>query len=420
MIINMVSKFLASCKKSDFILTGAGVATAQLIALFSTPYLARVVGPEAFGEYNYYLAALAMLGVLGTVKLEYGVYSSTNLIRKYYLVLSTLFVFLLSSAILFLSSIFFEWDWGISVLLFMSLLSVFLFDFYIQSNVFNGDFKSNSLARVFRAVFFVVAVFIIGLLNVDDVEIVLVAYIASNVLPLVKFILINLNLQVRRLIVCKSKVRLVFISLLRVRNVIFFLTPAHFLNRYSISIVIVLSERWGVGTFEEIAFYALAFKLMVSPANIIVVSLSDVIKKYAIESPRYAIKKYKSLMRFNVLISLFVLLVLHFIPEAFLIYFLGAEWEGIKEYFYLVFPFFFALLVFSPLSQVYLVFNKQKIDFFVQVAFSILLTLSFFIGSLSNFRYGVVAYSLTYLLVTVLSFLYCYKILSDYSEKEGV
>ncbi|EPJ45706.1 MAG: hypothetical protein OFPII_25700 [Osedax symbiont Rs1] len=416
--IMMVSKKLVKkILDSPFLITGLGVLIAQSISVVSMPLIAVVSGPKAFGEFNYFLAILAILGVLCTLKIEYSVFSQKKSSNKYHYPVACILVISLGMLAALLLLQFSDWDVLTVSLLLASMFSVFSFDYFIQFHVKNGLFTKNSAMRIFRAVFLLSSVLLLYFAFGLDLQLLLISFLLSHYLSVLICCYAEISKQCTAFYFMRKKLVLMLTILIRAKNTILYLTPAHLLNRYSLGMIILLSGFLENISTIEIAFYALAFKLIISPANIVVVSLSDIIKKYAFDSPKYAIEKYLSFMKINSILLVFFFIALLILPETVIVYFFGNEWLGLKSYLLAVFPYLIGLLLFAPITQIFLVFEKQKLDFYMQIFSSILLTISFLLGAKLSFLLAVFIYSMVYLSTTIVSFIICYSILKSECHK---
>jgi O-antigen/teichoic acid export membrane protein len=117
-----------------------------------------------------------------------------------------------------------------------------------------------------------------------------------------------------------------------------------------------------------------------------------------------------------VLLAIIPFLVV-FIFSPFLFSFIfGAEWRIAGEYAQIMTVMFFLSFIVSPLSNMFIIAEKQKIDLIIQILLFGFVTLSFIVGYkiFSNPKVTIMIYSIIY------SIKYCFELYLSYKFSKGV
>ena len=142
----------------SYLTTSIGVGVAQLIALLSIPFIAKISGPDVFGTFSYYYSIVLVLCVFTSLKLEFSVFTIPWRLYPYLKIL-VFWLFPLMSAVLAIMAGAFLWylERVESVFFLVCsitslLLGICSFEFVIQDNIKKGQFKQNAYLRIQRAI----------------------------------------------------------------------------------------------------------------------------------------------------------------------------------------------------------------------------------------------------------------------------
>jgi O-antigen/teichoic acid export membrane protein len=399
----------------DYATTSFGVALAQLLSFFSIPFIAKLSGPEMFGQYNYLISFVIIMLVLSSLRLEYSIY---RLNEKTYQLLVALFYKISAFTALLLSVVFAffvgdgEFLWVLLVV-FLSLFSMAQFEFNIQNNIFKGEFKINALMRVVRAIIFPILFYTLYVFFDSNVYIIVVSFSLSNLMPSLFFNKGRVNKELET-----SLVRDVKAIILSCKSVIVYLVPAHLLSRYSTAIFVIVVGGI-VGDSSAIAFYALAAKFLIAPAGIFISAISDVIKREVVKSPKKALENYYKISTLAAISAALVILFLNLYSESVVLFIMGEGWGESAKYAVALTPYFFSLIVFGPITHVYIILDKQKYDFYWQVLNAFFVTIALFVGLQYSSIIGVWFFSITFSISIFISAIICIQLVLK-SARENV
>jgi O-antigen/teichoic acid export membrane protein len=162
--------------------------------------------------------------------------------------------------------------------------------------------------------------------------------------------------------------------------------------------VILLSSFFGPAVS---GLFSLSQRIIAAPGSLIGSSVGDVFRQQAsIEYKKNGncTKTFLSLLKFLVLIAVipFAILIV-FAPFLFSFIF-GPEWRIAGEYAQIMTIMFFLSFVVSPLSNMFIIAEKQKIDLIIQILLFSFVSVSFVVGY-NIFRHpkaAILLYSVTY------------------------
>lgn len=374
---------------NSYVITGVGVGTAQCISILTYPIIARLLGPAIFTEFSFLLSVLLILIVVSTFKIEnslfvvdYSMISSIERVFQYVLPITSIIILSFFIFLSFLNGL-------VTVVGAFSLVFttfwVSQFEFYIQKNIRFKLYSLNAIMRIIRAVFFLLSVLCLSLLELLTADTAIVAYGFSNLLPSSKYLIRYYNSSNRGVI----RLSEVWPS---VKDTVLFLSLAHFIQKYSLGCFVILCSFLKGDSLAEVGLFALAFKLTIAPVQIVTASIADVLKRTLLDNPDNALAEYVKLLVPMTLFFILWVIGLYFFGEYIVAVFLGDEWLGLIDYCISLLPYLFALLYFSPLTYAFLIFKKQKWDFNWQLLNALSITM--------------VIYGYQYLTVLELSFLF--------------
>lgn len=159
-------------------------------------------------------------------------------------------------------------------------------------------------------------------------------------------------------------------------------------------------------------FYTLTQRVMGAPITLVAGALSDVFRQeashaYALHGNCKAI--YKKTLKRLMLIAAIPFLVFFFIAPSLFSFVFGEDWCIAGEYAQILTPMFFLKFVTSPISQIAVIAQQQKIDLWWQIALFVLVVVTFLVGNLlENPAHTLLIfsgiYSLMYLIAGFLNF----------------
>lgn len=372
--------------------TSFGVMLAQLVSFFSVPFIAKLSGADIYGQYSYLLSITAVLSVFASLRLEFTVF---NISETRFRLLESIFGKLTACTAFILSLLAFVITGDspsnplIMLLAFFAMLyATASFEFSIQKNIKQGLFSTNALTRISRALLFPIIFYTLFLFVELSPFIIMLAFALANLLLVQLFskksvdsVLVNGFVADSKQVVCNSK------------DVIKYMIPAHLLNRYSAGMFLII-----VGMLTEdntaLAYYSLAVKFVIAPAVIIVAAVADVIKREILISPKKALVNYGKISVLSGLAVSFYILGVIFLGTPVIAFAMGEEWLPAVSFAIALTPYLLALVVFSPITYVYVIFDKQKYDYYWQLFNACFVTLFLWLGLQQSLLTGVWYFSI--------------------------
>ncbi len=396
----------------------SGTIVAQALPLIASPVLTRLFDPEDFGLFSLYFGLVVILSVPITGRYEMAIMLPEKDDDAVNVLSLSLLVTLASSFLLFLISFtlhdqilsLFE-NKNIGFWLYFVAISTFLVGVYQSLNYwFNrkGNYKALVTSRVFRSGNTSAFSIILGFFKFKSGGLIIGDMIGQAI---ASFFLI-----VRFLKNYKDKLKAVSMDRMkamgqRYNQFPLFNVPAGLLEKGSGQMPVFLMSSFF--NLTVVGFFSLSQRVVSVPGGIIARAFGDVFRQQA--SEQYAKNAecsalFMSLFKKLFLIGIVPFTVLFFIaPWAFGFIF-GKEWIISGEYTQIMTLMFFLQFVVCPLSIMFLVAEKQKIDLIVQIYLFCSLFISFFVGfKLYNdvkmcLWFFTIAYSIKYLIEFYLSY----------------
>lgn len=386
-----MSKLLAKFKsiKSEFVknvlVVITGTAVSQIIALAVTPILTRSYSPKDFGVLLIYMSILTIVGSISTGKYERVILLLKSEIEIKRIVLICFLTSIGISLILLLILMTCKW----AIIKYLSfedslynwLFSIpFLLVIYSLNIVFSTllnyqkKYKTLSMAKVIKTLSSIIVslscIFflkdarglILGEISGYTFSLVFVFYSNSNFLTLKKNVLDGLK-----------KIAI------RYKEFPIYNIPSDFINITSAQMpAFFLTTYFGTGVT---GFYSLMKRVLDAPVNLLSTSILEIFRQKAAQQyiengncKSLFIKTSRSL--FLISIIPFILLFL-FSPQIFSFLF-GKEWAIAGQYSRIFSVYYCFKFISSPLSYMFYIAEKQKIDFLLHlyVFCSVIITLN--------------------------------------------
>ena len=321
----------------------------QIIMFFFIPYLGRLKGVDYVGDYAAVVSIGSFLGTIFILRSELVVINKDNAHSN-----SNMFVCLCFSLLVFI------------------LVTVL-------SNINYGLFSYG---------FFLLLLTQVYLSNLKMYAVSAMVKLLSSLL-FVSFFFIFYDCENASLLQALSMVIISLLVILRKRTEIFnmdfistsvftrFVLQSKFYVKYTfpntiiaaaISYMTPLAILYIFGQYESGVFFML-FKLMMAPVTIVGLSVGQIVRKeFTFNKGEELLVwvKYKKLLSLLVLSSFFYMLFFYFIMENYIELILSSDWSLLRDiyHFFMLVP--VIMIVFVPLSQIYMTMNKQKYDLIFQ------------------------------------------------------
>lgn len=413
--------------KSVLLITG-GTAFAQVINAALSPVITRMYTPKEYGVLTVYISILGMLAIVGSLKYEWGIAIAED-DEKAINVLS------LSICILFLVTIM------ITVILVVfgdALLSLFdgtvlskyklfiplgvfftgLYNIFTQWALRKKDYKSISKTKLSQSITQNIIKISLGLLKVGPAGLILgniFGQSAGNTtlsMPLFKK---DKNL------IKKITGKSMLWSAKRYKRFPLYSAPGQFLNTAGIQLpVLFITSLYGSGV---IGLYGLANTIVNIPMNLIGNSIADVFYGETTRIGRSNPQRIKdlslNLLKKSILIGLIPLITLLLFGPFLFSFVFGQNWYQAGVYARIISVLIFARLIFTPITRIFFVFERQKEFLFLDVFRISLVLIVFYISKVLslNSYWAIGLYASAMSVVYLITYVYAQKVINEEIEK---
>ncbi len=201
-----------------------------------------------------------------------------------------------------------------------------------------------------------------------------------------------------------------------------FVLPSDFINSFSNLIPVFVLSSYAVLPQVAVGFYNMSNRILGLPIGLISNSIGDVFKQRAASDfnefgscrPIF-IKTFKALLASSILP--FAILIIYG-ADIFALAF-GEKWRGAGEYSQILGIMFFFRFTVSPLTYVFYIANKQKLDFLIHLLFIILGFSSLYIGIkiFENINLSLWLFTISYSVIYLVYLFFSYKITIKHKPK---
>jgi O-antigen/teichoic acid export membrane protein len=396
-----------------------GTTLAQALPVAISPILTRLYTPSEFGVFAIYLACVSILAILATGRYELAIMVPKKDKDAAALVVLAFIIGLIISACIFCVVYFFNERvagllsfGGHSELLYWVPVSVMLTAGYQSLNYWcnrKGYYRQMSSARVAQGV------------SMSGVHIAagyakqgLFGLVAGAVTGHVVVFFSMLFTTIKKDRGNFDNLSKAYVYSVARRYVDFpkYLVVAHSLNVASFQLpVMLLGSIFGSGIA---GFFMLTQRVIGAPMSIVAGAIGDVFRQEA--SQAYAATGRCNDIYIKTFRRLFFIAVLPFAvffvvaPDFFSLVF-GREWEVSGHYSRILMPMFFMQFITSPLSSMYMIAQRQRIDLAWQFSLFSLTLISFFFGYIFyDSRLGLCLFSASYTTMYAINGLISYRL----------
>lgn len=423
----MIRRIIDKYKGSEFIKNVAvvmtGTAVSQLIAIAVTPILTRNYTPEDFGYYTTFIAIYTVLCSFATGKYERVILLSKNendivVVSSLGMAISIFFsTFLI--ILIYLSSLFFDLNsWGIDSLLMKWLYLIpFLLIIYAVNLIFltflnyKKNFKEISKSRVIKT-FVSISVSLICIFFLKNMG----GLILGELLGLL-FSTIYLFPKLKFLFQFQNKITSQFSTVAsRYKDFPLYNIPSDLLNNSSAQVpVFFLTPIYGVQATGQ---YSLMKRMLDAPVTLLSSSILEVFRQKA--SEQYIAfgdcrELFVKTARNLALISIVPFSVLMIFGTDIFAFIFGEEWREAGKFAGIFAVYYFFKFVSSPLSYMFYIAEKQKMDFLLHIYMFVSSLVIFYLPKLYSVSITETLwiYSINFVIIYLTYFILSYK----YSKK---
>lgn len=416
-----------SNKFSENVLTLiAGTVIASAIPIALSPVLTRLFSPENFGLFALYFSISQLLSVFITARYEYAIIlpeKDEDALAVVALCLSvTVLVTLLSMLILWplrymIGRILGNED--ISRFLWLMPVTIFAIGVYSTFNLwFNriARFRNISYGKVIRSSFTTFSSIAFGLAVIKSAGLIIADTIGQIVAA--AYVFFN-SLKNDR-----EKIRAISLPVMKEQAKRYIHFPKYnilsgLLEKGSGQVpVLLLTSFFGSSVT---GLFSLSQRVIAAPEGLVAVSIGDVFRqKASIEYQKYGNchVTFLRLLKVLLLISVVPFLLLGIFAPTLFAFIFGQEWRIAGSYTQIMTIMFFLSFVVSPLSNMFIIAQKQKIDLIIQIFLFTFICISFFAGYniFHNPGTAILLYTITYSIKYCIEFILSYRFSLGYNK----
>jgi lipopolysaccharide exporter len=404
----------------NFAISFSGNAFAQVLGFLFTPFVARIYGPEAYGLFALFVAIVNNVAPVSTLQFPSGYVmarTQTELIGLFRMTLIVLLIFSFCTAIFafFFTKELNEYFGSIELndMIYLIPVSVFLmgFDYHmIGANLREKEFKRAAFAKLIAITISRSFTLVFGILAG----------------PLSIGIIIGNMLQyaINATAMFSGKVHHAFVQIFDAqlkthlksilsdfKNYPLYVTPGVVISGLSMQLPVYFFSAFF--SLRDVGHFTLANGVVSAPLSILLSSSNVVFLQKASETqlnnpdmlPNMVKKLYKRMFFFSII----PLVAFAFLSKDIFTIIFGTEWQqaGIYAGFLALSTLF---CVNGPISVLFRVLNKQKLDFQLNIAFMIFKVIALLLGIiLNNLLLSVVSYCVASWLCTAVSLIIIFK-----------
>jgi O-antigen/teichoic acid export membrane protein len=419
---NYLRKTLNGKFVRNLLTLGLGTIIAQLIPILASPLLTRLYSPDEFGLFANFLGLLSILLVFYTGKFDLAVILPKQDNEAINIAFLSFFLIVCSTVITIIFFLLFGekvlsvlnipelsgWIWLIPLAGFFSSTYVVINEWYIRKDNFTGLSK-NKIVNT-SGITIVSLLFGFIKLNVG----LILGQIIGQFLSIFFAFKIGFKYDYKRLrFISIRKMKYFAIKYIDFAKL---LIPGQFINTIASQVpVFVITAKFGLVTAGLLAF---SDRILGVPMNFIGNSVRDVFKQRAsrdYKNDGNCLGIYKK-VTFSLLAISIVPFIILFISAPYLFSFIfGEEWLEAGKYARILSISYLLSFISMPTSWVFVIGEKQKLDFLWQI--------SFFVCTFIPLIAGVIVYRDAYTTILLLSigrsFSYILQILMTYKIAKG-
>lgn len=412
----------------NILLVLSGSVLAQLIVLLSTPILTRIYTPENFGVYQLFLSVVSVITIIGTARYELAI-----IIPKYKteaihilclsIALSVIISFSLLIGVLFLECYYVNFLTNIEFEKYRLYLPVYTLLVCFYQSFYMWFVREKEYYIISRGLV------VFSLCNIALCLILYVLPHCENAL-IVAVILARLVVVLYFLYFFIKKYRK-YIKLMQLKKIIKIGEKYNNFPKYMIfgSGVDALSSSMPTFLLNNFfgiintGYYSLANQCLNIPSSLVSKSIGDVFRQEAsriYQKEKKCTKFYLENLKILVKVSLFFSCVIFFFaPDIFSVIF-GEQWRVSGEYAKILVLMFGFGIIASPLSNIYVIAQQQRIYTGIQGLYFLSALLSFMIGGyvFLNIVVTLVFLSISFALISVISIFYGKKIAEGWCQMD--
>jgi O-antigen/teichoic acid export membrane protein len=374
--------------KKSFLTLFSGTTLAQLIPIIISPLLTRLYTPNEFGIFSFFSSIVFTAIILTTFRMEMAIIlpkkhdEAKIIVKIIFLTTISMIVFLFLGYLIFNTQLnSFKIFLDLKNFIYFFPIAIFCFSmnqaYYYYSNRL-GFFNIMAVSKIVRSSFSALLQLLFGLFNIGVLGLIL-GMVGSLLLSLLYFIK-TLRVSVRDWINHISKDSFCRV-ITRYKNFPLILTPSSFLEAISVHMPIFLLTYYYSPYVSGL--YALTQRVIQLPISVVATSVSDILRKkittdYQVHGNARPILVY-TMKRLFLFALVFTLALYFFSKNMFLVIF-GDAWIMAGRYVEIMSVMIFMRIISNPIGVMFVIAEKQSVDFFIQVSTVVCAVVALFLG----------------------------------------
>lgn len=354
----------------------SGTGFAQVLLLVISPILTRLYTPEAFGTYTIYISILAVVGVISCLRYELAiVLPARDKNAANVLVISIFICIFLSIISLFIIAFFNKplasfydiqglqlWLW----LLPLGILTTGIFQALNYWNTRKRQFRRLAVRQVTQSTVVAATQLTSGMTLPVQSGGLIIGHIAGQITATGRLLWQTWKDEGKQIISYIS-IKRILINIVKYKNFPIYSSWSGLLNTASVMMPPLL-----IGYFfspTTVGLYSLGHRVLNLPMSLIGNAVAQAFYPHATEAKQKGNLNFVTLGIFKTLISIGlvpILLLTLIAPELFELIF-GQDWYEAGEYVRYISPWLFLVFISSPLSNLYLILEKQRLGLIIDL-----------------------------------------------------
>jgi len=382
MLSNILSKTKEKILKNDFnknvLILSGGTVIAQIINVAVSPILTRIYKPENFGLFSLYFSLVSLVSLITTLRYELSIMLPKKKEDAFNILILSLILSLFSSLILF--AIAFLYDkknlnlfikYNIKDLLYYVALTIAIVGIYNSLGYWNNRKKNykvianNKIIQSLTTALIGTGLGFWGLYDNGLILATILGWMMAAILLAAKFLKDDINLF-------KSINRIkIFVLVKKYKKMPIFNLPNAVFDGIRMLGINILIDRYY--TSEALGQYSLALRILQLPTSIIGSSLSQVLlQKFATTNKNNI---GDTIIKF-VINTLYVItpifIFIYFFADSIFSFVFGEKWRFAGEIASILTPWVLVNFLSSPISNVFIVLNKQELMLIFSIFYTFL------------------------------------------------
>lgn len=398
-MIELIKRKLHVIFKSAFsknvALLMTGTAISQIISVLFYPVITRLFLPEDFGIYVLFNSVLGILTVIGAMRYEFSIPIAANKFKALNALFMSLIILIVFCLILFIVVFFF----GNSLLSIVDAEKLAPFKYFIILGVlFAGlytvlnqwafrvkAFKKLSITRVSRSLSLNISQITFGFFKIGGIGLItgkIIGEFSGNL------VLLRQVFKSEKNVLSQFSFKEIKYLLIRYKKFPLFTAPTQLFNKAGIELpVFFITSIFGSSV---VGLYGLAHLIVSLPMNLIGNAVGDVFYSEAATSgrqnPEDLLLRSNNLLKKLILMGVLPLIVLVAFGPLLFGFVFGDEWSESGNYAQIIAFLVFFRFIFSPISRIFQVFEKQVQAFFIDLTRLCLVIITFIAVDYYNFN----------------------------------